>query len=163
MSFTVIEYASMRFLIMDAPTDKNAHIYLEELKKQNVVQIVRVCDPSYNTDLFTKNGIQVATIPFADGEAPPSDVVTQWLDLVEKIFNPKNPPPPTGPQTTIAVHCVAGLGRAPVLVAIGLVERGMEPLDAVAYIRDKRKGSINQKQLHFLEKYKRRNAKCVIS
>ncbi len=35
----------------------------------------------------------------------------------------------------IAVHCVAGLGRAPVLVAIALIEAGMKYEDAVEMIR----------------------------
>lgn len=37
----------------------------------------------------------------------------------------------------IAVHCVAGLGRAPVLVAIALIEAGMKFEDAVEMIRGK--------------------------
>lgn len=51
--------------------------------------------------------------------------------------------------------------RAPVLVAIALIESGMEPLDAVEMIRQKRKGAINAVQLRYLQGYKRRK-KCVI-
>lgn len=42
-------------------------------------------------------------------------------------------------NAALAVHCVAGLGRAPVMVAIALIENGMEPLDAVSFIRSKSK------------------------
>lgn len=57
---------------------------------------------------------------------------------------------------TIAVHCVAGLGRAPVLVAIALIELGMAPLDAIEYIRDKRRGAFNKPQITFLDGYRRK-------
>eukprot|EP00559_Dactyliosolen_fragilissimus_P003799 CAMPEP_0184869174 /NCGR_PEP_ID=MMETSP0580-20130426/33198_1 /TAXON_ID=1118495 /ORGANISM="Dactyliosolen fragilissimus" /LENGTH=304 /DNA_ID=CAMNT_0027370493 /DNA_START=717 /DNA_END=1631 /DNA_ORIENTATION=+ len=66
--------------------------------------------------------------------------------------------PPVGAQVTptIAVHCVAGLGRAPVLVAIAMVEFAMmDPVEAVMIIRKNRRGSINEKQLNFLEHYSR--------
>ena len=59
-------------------------------------------------------------------------------------------------ETCIGVHCVTGLGRAPVLVAVALVELGMKYEDAVELIRKKRRGAINAKQLEFLAKYKRR-------
>lgn len=52
----------------------------------------------------------------------------------------------------IAIHCVAGLGRAPVLVAIALIEYGMESLQAVEFIRQQRRGAINKKQLDYLMK-----------
>lgn len=45
-------------------------------------------------------------------------------------------------------------GRAPVLVAIALIEAGMKYEDAVELIRRERRGALNQKQLDFLEKYK---------
>jgi protein tyrosine phosphatase type 4A len=58
------------------------------------------------------------------------------------------------PNTTIAVHCVAGLGRAPALVAIAMIEFGMEPLDAIEFIRRKRRGAFNKPQIAFLDHYK---------
>ena len=54
--------------------------------------------------------------------------------------------------------------RAPALVAIALIENGMSALDSVVYIRERRRGAINNKQLKYLESYKRRSkqSKCVI-
>jgi len=52
--------------------------------------------------------------------------------------------------------------RAPVLVAIALIEEGMEPLQAVSYIRSARRGSINQTQLEFLRDYRRSRDKCIV-
>lgn len=51
------------------------------------------------------------------------------------------------------------------LVAVALIEQGMEAEDAVQLIRKGRKGAINSKQLRFLQKYKPRTqqACCVIS
>lgn len=139
-----------------------------------------------------------------DGDAPDEKIITRWLSLIEETYKPN------GREGTIAVHCVAGLGRyltayrflfipsvtipftlllltplslcshsrsieliclllshpflllshrTPVLVAIALIELGMEPLDAAMFVRSKRRGAINAKQLKFLETYKRRSKK----
>jgi len=125
-------------------------------------------------------------IPFPDGDPPPDHVVTKWLDLVQSVYvvsfvrrdllhlpvfrlvdRPQD-------GSAIAVHCVAGLGRAPIMVAIALVEfGGLAPLDAVEFIRKKvqlfvsfnvvahllllqRRGAINARQLQYIEHYRPR-------
>lgn len=120
---------------------------MKDLQRHGVTHLVRVCGPTYNAELVEKSGIAVHAWPFDDGSPPPDAVLESWLGLLEGLA--ANPP------QTVAVHCVAGLGRAPVLVAVALVEFGqMSPLDAVSYIRERRKGAINQVQLNWLMRYK---------
>lgn len=158
---TLIEYKSTRFLILDAPSEANFPAYLKEFQKYGVRDVVRVCEPSYPASLATNEGITVTDWPFADGEAPPSEIVTNWIDLCKSRFSSV-----TGEEEApcIAVHCVAGLGRAPVLVAIMLIEIGMEAEDAIELIRRKRRGAINNKQIDFLQSYSptRTNTCCCI-
>ncbi|XP_040835644.1 protein tyrosine phosphatase type IVA 1-like [Ochotona curzoniae] len=86
--------------------------------------------------------------PFDDGAPPSNQIVDDWLSLVKIKFREE-------PGCCIAVHCVAGLGRAPVLVALALIEGGMKCEDAVQFIRQKRRGAFNSnKQLLYLEKYR---------
>lgn len=142
-----IVYRDMRFVIIDRPTRSNVQQYVQQLKKHNTSMVVRVCEPTYDDNAFEKEGIIVRALMFEDGEEPPATVIKDWLVLVKKLFEDQ-------PQTAVAVHCVAGLGRAPVLVAIALIEGGMRYEDAVEFIRRHRKGAINAKQLEFLERYK---------
>lgn len=143
----LITYKNMRFLITDKPSDGSMDKYIEELKKHNAKDVVRVCDPTYRTDRLQADGISVLDMPFEDGTAPPAKLIDDWFNLLKMRFQEE-------PGCCVAVHCVAGLGRAPVLVAIALVEGGMKYEDAVELIREKRRGSINAKQLMFLEKYR---------
>jgi len=51
-----------------------------------------------------------------------------------------------------------------VLVAIALIEQGLQPIEAIEKIRKKRRGAINVKQISFLEKYKprKKGGPCVV-
>lgn len=159
---SILKWENFSFLIMDAPNESNLHMYLKELKRHNVKHLVRACEPTYSREQVEAAGIQVHEMEFQDGESPAPEIIDKWLDLVEEVFkgNTSNKVP-----CTIAVHCVAGLGRAPVLVAIALIEHGFDPINAVEYIRKYRRGAINLRQLKYLERYepKRLNKnKCAI-
>ncbi|XP_042911360.1 PRL-1 phosphatase isoform X2 [Parasteatoda tepidariorum] len=127
--------------------DASMCIDLDELRKRNVKDVVRVCEPTYSTELLETEGIRVLDWAFDDGFPPPAKIVDDWFDLLRTRFRDY-------PDSFIAVHCVAGLGRAPVLVALALIELGMKYEDAVELIRQKRRGAINAKQLQYLEKYR---------
>eukprot|EP00056_Hartaetosiga_gracilis_P019121 m.13103 g.13103 ORF g.13103 m.13103 type:complete len:160 (+) comp7432_c1_seq1:985-1464(+) len=154
MHITPITYKHLNFVITDCPNDNDVPQYLEALKTHNVKQLVRVTDPSYDTSSITDAGIQVNDWAFEDGAPPTEEIISNWLKLCKATFK-------KGSKDAIAVHCVAGLGRAPVMVTISLIENGMSPEDAVAFVRKYRKGAINKKQLTFLQGYKR-SGKCVI-
>eukprot|EP01080_Neovahlkampfia_damariscottae_P006672 gene6672-10836_t len=146
-----IEHQNLRFLIHELPTKQNLKEYVTLFQKHNVKYLVRACDCDYDTKLFEKNGIEILDIPFSDGEKPPKSVITSWLQLVDKAF-------PKGKKTdgTIAVHCVAGLGRAPLLVSIAILEKDkkISALDVITLIRKQRRGALNKTQITFLQNYK---------
>ncbi|XP_067620657.1 PRL-1 phosphatase isoform X2 [Eurosta solidaginis] len=143
----LIEFKGMKFLITDRPSDVTIHHYITELKKNNVSTVVRVCEPSYNIDELEAQGITVKDLAFEDGTFPPPQIVDEWFEILKQKYQ-------QNPEACVAVHCVAGLGRAPVLVALALIELGLKYEAAVEMIRDKRRGAINAKQLSFLERYK---------
>lgn len=143
----------MRFLIMDAPREGNLHLYIKEMRKNSVTDIVRVCEPTYSAGELTSAGITLHDMEYKDGTSPPEDLIDKFLKLVESTFI-KNPSP-ASERNCIAVHCVAGLGRAPVMVAIACIEFAkMDPMEVVVLLRQYRRGAINDKQLLYLEQYK---------
>jgi len=144
---SLIENKNWKFIIFDAPTESNLDLYLKEMKKNNVTHLARACDPSYSIDPLINSGIKVYELSFPDGGFPSDSVVDKWLEICKEAFKSKN-------DECVAVHCVAGLGRAPVLVAIALIEQGIKYDDAVNIIREKRRGAINAKQLKWLKNYK---------
>ena len=148
-NFTLIKYEQTSFYISEAPSKSNLKIFNDQLKKHEIKHIVRLCDPTYDEiDLITD--VKLHDLIFADGDQPPLDIIVNWLKLLKLNEGP------------ILIHCMAGLGRAPTILAIGLIELKMDPFEAVKLIRYKRPGSINSNQLNFIINYKPTNKKTNI-
>jgi len=166
---SLVEWRNLRFLITDAPKDANLHVYLKLFKKYNVTDIVRISEPLYKRAGVEAAGIRLHEMHFPDGESPPEEIITEFLDIVDEIFPASKAAPAGGAAATntpcIVVHCVAGLGRAPVMVAIALIEAGLDAISAVQFIRERRRGAINSLQLSYLESYtprSSRSSKCSV-
>ncbi|XP_075881830.1 protein tyrosine phosphatase type IVA 2-like isoform X2 [Nelusetta ayraudi] len=162
-----ITYDCMRFLLTHNPASTQMEGFIEDLKEHGAKTLVRVCAPTYDKAPLEQEGIQVLLkLPsissggcakeskslrqdwsFEDGSGPPEQVVEDWLHLLQAKFRDEA-------GSCVAVHCTSGLGRGPVLVALALIECGMECEDAVHFIRQKRHGAFNSKQLQYLESYK---------
>nr|XP_020727860.1 protein tyrosine phosphatase type IVA 1-like isoform X1 [Odocoileus virginianus texanus] len=117
-----VTYRNMRLLITYNPTNATLSKFIEELKKYGVTTIVRVCEATYDTTLVEKEGIHVLDWRFDDCAPPSNQIADDGLSLVKIKFR-------EDPGCCIAVHCVAGLGRAP-------------------------RRAFNSKQLLYLEKYR---------
>jgi hypothetical protein len=88
---TLITSAPMRFLIMDAPRQSNLHLYIKEMKRHHVTDVVRVCECTYQGDPDLANaGIQLNEMAYDDGTSPPKEVISDWLSLVHSRFYNKS-------------------------------------------------------------------------
>lgn len=56
----------------------------QELKKNNVSTVVRVCEPSYKIDEFGSQGITVRDLPFDDGTSPPQTLIDDWFEILKQ-------------------------------------------------------------------------------
>jgi len=140
-SFTYIKYDGLNLFITETPNDSTLDNFISKLKKYNIKHVVRLCGSTYNYNLITQSDIKFYDWEFSDGTIPSKEIIDNWNKLVKL-------------NEHILVHCIAGLGRAPLLVTISLIEKKMDQLDAIHFVREKRQGSLNSKQIDWLVKYK---------
>lgn len=173
ISHGIIVYSGMKFLVSGIPKKDNLGEYKKLWKKHNVKHIVRVCEETYCQSDLDDEGFVLHDLYSKDGDVPEESSVDTWLKLVEEVYgDPKTrakqikkdgEPAADAIEEAIAVHCVAGLGRSPLLVAIALLEYGMgSPMKAVEFIRKNRPNALNAVQINYLKKYKPKSD-CIIA
>lgn len=164
VSPTYIEAGPLSLLLSGSPRADTLDAYAAALVTHRVKHVVRLCEPLYDSSMLEKKGFIVHDLQFPDGEVPPERVVTAWLSLLDAIFDLDKAARTDSLSSSsyadlskitesVAVHCAAGLGRAPVLLAVALIELGFDPFDAIAAIRTRRRGAINGPQMAFLLHY----------
>jgi protein tyrosine phosphatase type 4A len=72
---------------------------------------------------------------------PSKEVIRQWNDILDSI------------NGNIYVHCESGLGRAPTMIAIALLQKEVEPHNAIHILRTINKKLFNNIQLKFIFNY----------
>lgn len=143
---TLIEFKAARFLITDQPNPSNIQNFILACQLHGVNTLVRVCESTYDETPLEAAGIRVVDLEFEDGASPPDRIVEHWFQLLGEIWH-------AHPGCCVAVHCKAGLGRAPALVAAALIELGMQYDEAIEMIRSRRDGSLNARQIQYLQNF----------
>lgn len=69
--------SSLRFLILDCPTESTLDFYMEEFMRLNVVAVVRCCQPTYSANRLNERNIHVLDLPFKDG-----GVVSDMISII---------------------------------------------------------------------------------
>jgi cell division cycle 14 len=114
------------------------------LRQLGVDTIVRLNNRTYDEAVFTDAGFCHIEMFFPDGTCPPDAVLEHFLKLVES-------------PAVIALHCKAGLGRTGTLAGCHLIKSfGFSAMEAIAWIRICRPGSIIGPQQQFLVRYYQR-------
>lgn len=144
INLAFIEYKTKRFYISQAPSNDNIGEFISALKQHNIKHVIRLCKSTYDFRLVENEEIKFYDMEIPDGSVPSKQTIEQWNNIIENVCDNDN----------ILVHCIAGLGRSPLMITISLINEKMNPFDAVKLIRKQRPGSINSKQLEFLVNYK---------
>lgn len=152
MEPSLINSPNHRFVIFNTPNDTNLPIYINNIVngKFKATVWVRACEPLYSDEKLIRSGVEIYNLSFPDGTIPTKSIIDQWLSVLKEHKD-----------ETIAVHCIAGLGRAPLLVSIAMIEDGISPLETVQEIRRVRPGALNLPQVKFICNYKKTKS-CLL-
>jgi protein tyrosine phosphatase type 4A len=140
-SLTYIDYNGLSIFISETPTDSQIRMFISKLHKRDIKHVVRLCGNTYDKTPIVEQGIKFYDWNISDSCCPTSYVLDKWMDLI-KLNEP------------ILIHCITGLGRSPIIVAVGLIEKKMDCIDAIELIRSKRPYSLNSIQINWLFEYK---------
>lgn len=154
--FSQIKSNNHTFIIFDTPNDVNLPLYINSIIKNgpHATVWIHACEKLYDDEKLIESGVSMYDLRFDDGKAPSPSILDSWSKILISHRN-----------EVIAIHCVAGLGRAPCLVAIALIEDGWTVIDAVTEIRKQRSGALNIPQLKFIQSYRRsrqRIPRCLL-
>lgn len=139
--YTIIDPLSgFKYVVTPSPDSNSIHSYKNLLFKNNITTVLRLCDQiDYDDEYLNTFNIKVIHMPLKDGDVPNAETVEKWLNIISSATN------------GIAVHCRAGLGRAPLFVCVGLIKIGkIDNIRAIEIVRKEIKGALNTKQIDFL-------------
>ena len=101
-----------------APTDEG-YRSLAAGGVKTIVDLRAEEDIVVNEALLDRLGVRLVRIPMRDGQAPTPQEVDRFLAVVKRA------------EGKVFVHCGAGVGRTGAMVGSYLVDKGVEPMDAL--------------------------------
>lgn len=105
--------------------------YLIHLRdKEGITTSINLTESPWPADWIEGSRIRHHHFPVIDMSVPTEIVAKDIISLID-----------SGPGP-VMIHCAAGIGRTGTVIALYLVDHGMEPEKAISYVRKKRYGSV---------------------
>lgn len=106
---------------------------IPRLAELGITTIIALLEYPPAPDVALRHGVTWSHLPYADMTPPSDELITEFIALLNHAF---------AHERKVAVHCLAGLGRTGTLISCYLVDEGMTPTQAIAYVRARRPGSV---------------------
>ena len=143
--------------ITGSPESSSIDEFSRLIKDKAITDIFCFCEQKYNQDILKKQQINCHNLIIQDGHTPSKELLRVFDNIINNLLK-KN-------EIIINMHCVTGLGRAPTMLGYLMIRYcGLNELDTIKQIREKIRGSINSKQLEWLqrENFNNNNLTCNI-
>ncbi|HIQ30019.1 MAG TPA: hypothetical protein EYH45_05585 [Candidatus Caldiarchaeum subterraneum] len=112
--------------------------HLRWLKQQGIEAILCLVEKPVNREEADRLGMEYIHIPMKDHQPPDVGDLIKAVQHIRRV---------TSEGRKILIHCAAGMGRTgTVLAAYLIISKGMNPQEAIGYIRRLRPGSIEYGQ-----------------
>ena len=150
MKPVIIDTAQIQFIMTECPTLQQIHEFILLLKYYNINYLLRINKDSYDTNLILQEipNLIIKNLYFPDGEFPTTDIINKYIAFKTECCTENLHP-------IVAIHCVASLGRAPCIIALEMIlYDNLNRFTIIDYIRNKKKGCFNTKQLKWVLEYK---------
>lgn len=79
--------------------------------------------------------------PIKDGPVPPAETLRGVARLIDASHRE---------GAVVYIHCLAGMNRSVLVAALVLMEQGMSAEDAIAHVRERRRGSLSDEYADWL-------------
>lgn len=139
----------MTVYICSSPDKSSIQPYIDFMKEHAITDIFNFSNNEENSPYSADDldEIMVHFIPISDGSYPTLEVLHRFDEIIDEIIKNGN--------AQIMLHCLAGLGRAPVMLAYLMISRfGYRSRDnrlcVIEEIREGRRSALNKQQIEWI-------------